>query len=112
MGAMDENLGRGYEKPAHFVTITKGFYLGKFEVSQFEWMKIMTENPSNKFISEKNPVGSVTWNAANEFCRKLTDLERKAKIYWKVGTIPCQQKLNGNTHAGQVPTLNITLGKK
>ena len=79
MGAMDENLGRGYEKPAHFVTITKGFYLGKFEVSQFEWMKIMTENPSNKFISEKNPVGSVTWNAANEFCRKLTDLERKAK---------------------------------
>ena len=79
MGAMDENLGRGYEKPAHFVTITKSFYLGKFEVSQFEWMKIMSENPSDQFISEKNPVGSVTWNAANEFCRKLTDLEKKAK---------------------------------
>ena len=56
MGAMDENLGRGYEKPAHFVTITKSFYLGKFEVSQFEWMKIMSENPSNQFISEKNPL--------------------------------------------------------
>ncbi len=35
------------EKPAHEVTITKTFYLGRTEVTQEQWMKVMGENPSN-----------------------------------------------------------------
>ena len=34
------------EKPAHDVTITKAFYLGRTEVTQGQWMKVMGENPS------------------------------------------------------------------
>ena len=34
------------EKPAHEVTITKAFYLGRTEVTQEQWMKVMGENPS------------------------------------------------------------------
>ena len=34
------------EKPAHEVTITKAFYLGRTEVTQGQWMKVMGENPS------------------------------------------------------------------
>ena len=36
-----------YEKPAHEVTITKAFYLGRTEVTQVQWMKVMGVNPSH-----------------------------------------------------------------
>ena len=35
------------EKPAHEVTITEAFYLGRTEVTQEQWMKVMGENPSS-----------------------------------------------------------------
>ncbi len=34
------------EKPAHEVTITQAFYLGRTEVTQEQWMKVMGLNPS------------------------------------------------------------------
>ena len=34
------------ERPQHEVTITKAFYLGRTEVTQEQWMKVMGENPS------------------------------------------------------------------
>ena len=48
MGASPgDSLADGDEKPAHEVTITKAFYLGRTEVTQEQWMKVMTENPSS-----------------------------------------------------------------
>ena len=41
------------ERPAHEVTITKSFYLGRTEVTQGQWMKVMGENPS-KFQKGSN----------------------------------------------------------
>ena len=34
------------EKPAHQVTITNAFYLGRTEVTESQWMKVMGKNPS------------------------------------------------------------------
>ena len=34
------------EIPSHKVEITKSFYLGKFEVTQKQWRKIFSENPT------------------------------------------------------------------
>ena len=48
MGASPgDSLAEGNEKPAHEVTITKAFYLGRTEVRQEQWIKVMTENPSS-----------------------------------------------------------------
>jgi len=42
----DEEDDDDFEKPAHEVTITKAFYLGKTEVTQEQWVKVMQSNPS------------------------------------------------------------------
>ena len=48
-------MGDDVEKPVHKVTITKPFYLGKYEVTQEQWQAVMGDNPSY-FKGPKNPV--------------------------------------------------------
>jgi formylglycine-generating enzyme required for sulfatase activity len=55
------------EKPAHEVTISKPFYMGKFEVTQEQYQQIVGANPS-RFINPSLPVEMVSWKNAKEFC--------------------------------------------
>ena len=57
------------EKPAHEVTLTKAFYLGRTEVTQAQWFKVMDTNPS-KFRGESLPVDSVSWEDISVFLKK------------------------------------------
>jgi formylglycine-generating enzyme required for sulfatase activity len=59
------------------VTLTKGFYLGKHEVTQAQWERVMGSNPSY-FKGANRPVEEVSWDDAVEFCEKLTEMERRA----------------------------------
>jgi formylglycine-generating enzyme required for sulfatase activity len=59
------------------VTLTEGFWLGKHEVTQSQWEKVMGSNPSH-FKGANRPVGVVSWTDVTSFCDKLTALERKA----------------------------------
>jgi formylglycine-generating enzyme required for sulfatase activity len=68
--------GQNNDSPAHPVILTKGFYLGKYEVTQEEYEKVMGKNPS-KFKGKNMPVGNVNWNDAVGFCKALTGEERK-----------------------------------
>jgi formylglycine-generating enzyme required for sulfatase activity/ribosomal protein L40E len=74
MGSTD---GDGDEKPMHEVRITRPFWLGKCEVMQTEYEKLMGRNPS-RFKGARNPVEQVSWNDAVAFCSKLTERERAA----------------------------------
>jgi len=58
------------EKPAHKVSITKPFFLGKYEVTQQQWMAIM-ENNSSGFQGPKNPVEHLTWDDCQAFVAKV-----------------------------------------
>ena len=62
------------EKPAHTVTLTQPFYMAKFLVTQEQYQQVMGANPSTFKTSKDNPVDSVSWNDAQEFCKKLTTL--------------------------------------
>jgi formylglycine-generating enzyme len=61
----------------HQVTLTKGFHLGKHEVTQAQWEKVMGSNPS-RFKGADRPVEAVRWIEAVSFCNKLTEMEKKA----------------------------------
>jgi formylglycine-generating enzyme required for sulfatase activity len=57
------------------VTLSQGFWLGKFEVTQAHWVSFMDGNPSN-FKGENLPVENVSWDDACQFCAKLNELYR------------------------------------
>jgi formylglycine-generating enzyme required for sulfatase activity len=58
------------EKPVHQVTLTQPFYLGKYEVTQAQWEKVMGANPSH-FKGAKLPVDNVSWDDCQLFLAAL-----------------------------------------
>ena len=58
------------EKPAHAEQIANGFWLGKTEVTQAAWAKVMGGNPS-KFKGDQLPVENVNWTEAGEYCKGI-----------------------------------------
>ena len=64
------------EKPVHKVSLTKDYYIGKYEVTQALWQAIMGENPSN-FKGETLPVNCVSWLDCKKFIEKLNLLVGK-----------------------------------
>lgn len=66
------------QTPVHQTIISNGFWMGKFEVTQLEFETVMGFNPSFfRTAGSTAPVESVSWNEANEYCRKLTERERE-----------------------------------
>ena len=86
-----------HEHPQHDVTISKGFWMSCYEVTQLQYKKIMGNNPSNyRFkcphcdnflgsnlvkegalddIGGDHPVDTVSWDNAMAFCKKLSEKE-------------------------------------
>ena len=79
MGCTDEQGSDCYdnEKPANQVTLSD-YYIGKYEVTQGLWKKIMGSNPSNfKNCGDDCPVENVSWDDCQEFISKLNQLTGK-----------------------------------
>ena len=56
----------------HEVTISRGFYLGKYEITQGQWESVMGSNPSY-FGGSNRPVEQVSWNDVQEFIGRLNE---------------------------------------
>ena len=84
----EQERDSGVEGPQHTVTLTKDFYMNKYEATQGEYLAVMGNNPSyfttkdrtGKPISPdlSRPVESVSWNDATNYCAKLTASEKAA----------------------------------
>ncbi|HLX63320.1 MAG TPA: formylglycine-generating enzyme family protein [Planctomycetota bacterium] len=61
------------EKPAHSVTLTQPFYMGKYTVTQAQYEAVMGRNPS-WFKGATLPVTNASWNDATQFCKKLNGI--------------------------------------
>jgi sulfatase modifying factor 1 len=68
--------GLGADSPAHPVILTKGFYLGKFEVTQEQYRAVSKTNPSH-WRGPNLPVEHVSWNDAIEFLKIINQKEQK-----------------------------------
>ena len=81
MGSPTTEAGRQSDREdEHNVTLTKGFYLGKYEVTQAQYMAVIGTNPSefNATGNGNRPVEKVNWTEAVAFCTQLTTQEQAA----------------------------------
>jgi hypothetical protein len=71
MGSPPTQAGRDNRDEAqHHVRITRPFYMGKYEVTQGEWQKVIGNNPSTFKGSDRLPVEQVSWNGCQAFCQR------------------------------------------
>ena len=81
------------EGPQMTVTLTRGFFMGKYLVTQAEYQAVVGFNPS-QFIGELNrPVEKVSWNDSTNYCVLRTQQELAA------GKIPVGSKYRLPTEA-------------
>jgi formylglycine-generating enzyme required for sulfatase activity len=71
---MGSESGNKDEKPVRRVTLSKAFYIGKYEVAQSQWQTVMGENPSHfKDCGGNCPVEQISWDDAQDFIGKLNE---------------------------------------
>jgi formylglycine-generating enzyme len=102
---MGDTRGTGYtdELPLHSVTLS-AFYMGKYEVTQKEWIETMGYNPAHdNGVGDMYPVYYVTWLDALKYCNKRSIAEALAPVYTINGST--DPNTWGDTIPG-APTLN------
>ncbi|HTI68663.1 MAG TPA: SUMF1/EgtB/PvdO family nonheme iron enzyme [Candidatus Limnocylindria bacterium] len=73
MGAPANELHRqADEGPLTTVTLSHGFWIGKYEVTQREYLAVLGNNPSGFPGDLDRPVESVSWLDATNYCAQLT----------------------------------------
>jgi formylglycine-generating enzyme required for sulfatase activity len=89
MGSPDGEPGRpadGREGPVREVAVRGPFNVSATEVTHGQFLAVMLTSPARgpKIAARGDalPVDSVTWDEANDFCRKLTEKE-KGKEWWR-----------------------------
>jgi formylglycine-generating enzyme required for sulfatase activity len=97
------------ERPQHSVTLTKGFWMGKYPVTQDQYSTVMGTNPSGfpsspapGEVQGRRPVENVTWFDAIEFCNKLSELEGLTPVYTITGGTTVTPNWNANGY--RLPT--------
>src|SRR5437588_9259670 len=82
MGSPPDEPQRRQDEAQVEVTLTKGFWAGKFEVTQGQWKRVIGKLPGELTAElpegDDYPLGNVNFAEAEEFCAKLTDLAQKS----------------------------------
>ncbi len=97
------------------VTLTSPYWLGTCEVTQAEWEEVMRDGISAKYpeslrsmVGPQFPVSFISWHDAGEFCKRLTDRERRADQLskdWEYA-LPTEAQWEFACRAGTTTTYN------
>ncbi len=82
----------------HEVTLTRPFYIGVYEVTNAEWKRVMGSVPS-QWKDDDRPVEKVSWEDANEFCRRLSEMPEE-KDAGRVYRLPTEAEWEYACRAG------------
>jgi len=88
------------ESPVHTVTLNN-YSIGKFKVTQQQFITVMKKNPSNFLMSLNLPVENVSWYDAIAFCNALSQQESLATYYSINGT---SVTINTGSNGYRLPT--------
>lgn len=113
--ALAEEMVRQATLPGFVVTLKKPYLMGRYEVTQGEWKKVMGNNPSifqgAKVAdnADRHPVENVTWADAQAFVKKLNQLE-KTTAY----RLPTEMEWEWAARAGsfRAPSINSQPGEQ
>ena len=76
-----DNECGGDEKPAHPVTISKGFWIGQTEVTQQAYVRVIGNNPSDE-RRDRLPVEQVSWYDSISYCHAV-DMRLPTEAEWE-----------------------------
>ncbi|MDR1218294.1 MAG: formylglycine-generating enzyme family protein [Treponema sp.] len=120
MGSPTTEASRGSdESPQHQVTISKPFYIGKYEVTQKEWTEVMGttihqqralagySGDSTYGVGDNYPMYYVSWYDAVEYCNKRSAKEGLAPAYTIDKTRSDGNNGNGGDNVKWVVTRNV-----
>lgn len=117
MGSPTTEKDHQSDEKLHKVRLIKGFYMGVYEVTQWEYEQVMGKNPSYFSISgagkasvqglhttSQFPVENVSWEEAAEFCKKLSATDGRTyrlptEAEWEYA---CRAKTKTVFHFGDV----------
>ena len=117
MGApKDEPEGYKYEKPQHLVKVPQ-FLMGRYPITQAQWHVVcgypqiereLNSDPS-EFKGDNRPVENVSWDDAQEFCKRLSAQTGKeyrlpSEAQWEYG---CRAGTKTRFHFGEIITAEI-----
>ena len=84
MGSPPNEPERRPDEDQVVVTLTKGFWMGKYEASQGQWKRIIGKLPGELTAQlpagDDYPVGNVNFAEAEVFCHQLTELGRRSGV--------------------------------
>ena len=80
-----QESGRWKDEQQHLVALTKGFWMGKHEVTQKQWASVMGSNPS-WFKGGDLPVENVSWEDCQEFLQTLNSRYPQEGMRWALPT--------------------------
>lgn len=95
MGSPDDEPGHhSLEGPQHQVTLTRGFYMSAYEVTEAWWHQVMGGAPTDSRL----PQHAVSWDLAVQFCNALSiqeGLTPAYAIHGPDGDVTWDQSANG-----------------
>ncbi len=84
MGSPRSEVERRPDETQVVVTLTRGFWMGKFAVTQGQWKRVMGKLPGELTVKggdgDNFPVYNLNFAEAEAFCRKLTQLAHQSRL--------------------------------
>jgi len=106
MGSPIGERGRTMSEKVHQVTISRGFWIGVYEVTQGQWKAVMKSNPSHFKSGDDYPVENVSWNDVKQFCERLNETASVPRPAGYVFDLPTEAQWEYASRAGTDTALN------
>ena len=97
--------GKSWGEQQRKVTLTRDYWIAKFETTQDQYQAVMHKNPS-KFIGGQRPVENISWPEAMAFCEKLNLLTTGQRPKGYVFSLPTEAQWEYACRAGTTSALN------